>query len=52
MMYACGGLSIIEEEMSRGLQPEPAVLNIIGKLITDLNSGEFNPFDGDSSTFD
>jgi len=50
--FACGGLTVIKEEMSRGLSPEDAVLSLIGKRITELNSGEFNPFDEEPAVFE
>ncbi len=50
--YACGGLSVIAEEIARGLKPEDAVLAILGKEISERQRGDFDPFEGGSTTFD
>ena len=47
--YACGGLSVIREEISRGLNPESAVLALLGKEITEKQKGDFDPFEGGSA---
>jgi dnd system-associated protein 4 len=50
--YACGGLSIIVEEMRRGLLPEKAVLVLLGKEISEMERSDFDPLQGGSTVFD
>jgi len=47
--YACGGLSVIGEEIARGMNPESAVLALLGKEITEKQKGDFDPFEGGSA---
>jgi dnd system-associated protein 4 len=49
--YACGGLSIVAEEMGKGNFPEEALLNIVSRRIAELDSGNFTPFGGEAQPF-
>ena len=50
--YACGGLSVIAEEIGRGLNAENAVLALLGKEISEMNNDGFKPFEGGAKAFD
>jgi dnd system-associated protein 4 len=49
--FACGGLSIVAEEMRRSNLAEEAVLNIISARVANLDSGAFSPFGGEAQPF-
>lgn len=47
--FACGGLSIIQEEMSRSGEPHDAVMSLISTRMLEINTGSsgeevFDPF--------
>jgi dnd system-associated protein 4 len=49
--FACGGLSIVAEQMGKGEDSEDAILNIVSQRVSELDSGVLNPFGSEAQPF-